>query len=69
MSTITKKGTCPVCGHMCFSIAHIEDGRVIKVEPDRESPLGHLCIRGVNAVEYHHHPQRLNYPMKRTGRR
>ena len=39
MSTITKKGTCPVCGHMCFSIAHIEDGRVIKVEPDQRSGI------------------------------
>ncbi len=64
-----KKGTCPVCGHMCFVIAHIENGRVVKVEPDRESPLGHLCIRGVNAVEYHRHPKRLNYPMKRAGAR
>ena len=68
-NTIAKKGTCPVCGTFCHIIAHIDDGNVVKVQPDSESMMGHLCIRGVNGVEYHDHPKRLNYPLKRVGAR
>ncbi len=68
-NTITKKGTCPVCGSFCHILAQIDDGKVVKVQPDSESMMGHLCIRGVNGVEYHDHPKRLNYPLKRTGSR
>ncbi len=68
-SVETRRGTCPVCGQKCFVVAHIEDGSVTKVEPDKESPLGHLCLRGVNAVDYHHHSKRINFPLKRIGAR
>ncbi|MBM3132012.1 MAG: molybdopterin oxidoreductase, partial [Chloroflexi bacterium] len=66
---IVKKGTCPVCGSYCHILAHVADGKVAKVEPDTQSVMGNLCIRGVNGVEYHHHPNRLNYPLKRKGAR
>ena len=68
-SISTRKGTCPVCGTYCHVIAQIENGKVVKVRADSESPLGNLCIRGANAVEYHDHPRRLNYPLKRLGAR
>jgi len=69
MTTETKKGTCPVCGTYCHIIAHVEDGKVVKVEADKQSVMGNSCIRGVNAVEYHHHSKRLNCPLKRVGAR
>ena len=68
-NTNTRKGTCPVCGTFCHIVTHIDNGKVVKVQPDSESVLGHLCIRGVNGVEYHDHPKRLNYPLKRVGAR
>jgi len=64
-----KKGTCPVCGAACFIKAHITKGKITKVEPDQETLMGWLCERGVNAIDYHYHKQRLNYPLKRTGAR
>ena len=67
--TITRKGTCPVCGTACHIIAHIDEGKVAKVVPDGESVMGHLCVRGANAVDYHHHEKRLNHPLKRVGAR
>ena len=69
MTVDKRKGTCPVCGTFCHIVTHLEDGKVVKVESDNESVMGHLCIRGVNGVEYHDHPKRLNYPLKRTGAR
>ncbi|MFA4836189.1 MAG: molybdopterin-dependent oxidoreductase [Dehalococcoidia bacterium] len=68
-SILTRKGSCPVCGSACHVIAQVEDGKVVKVRADSESPLGNLCIRGANAVEYHDHPRRLNHPLKRVGGR
>ena len=67
--TTVQKGTCPVCGHACLIDVHLEDGRITTVERDRESVMGHLCERGVNAIDYHYHSQRLDYPLKRTGER
>jgi anaerobic selenocysteine-containing dehydrogenase len=64
-----KKGTCPVCGAACFIKARISNGKIKKVEPDQETMMGWLCERGVNAIDYHYHKQRLNYPLKRTGAR
>lgn len=66
---VPMKGTCPVCGHGCHLLAHVEDGRIVKIERDRESFLGGLCERSAAAIDYHYHLERLNYPLKRTGRR
>ncbi len=69
MTSDIRKGTCPVCGTFCHTLVHVENGKVAKVEPDGESLMGHLCIRGVNGVDYHDHFKRLNYPIKRAGAR
>ena len=68
--TVVRKGTCPVCGTGCHVNAHVTDGIVTRIEPDPESFMNRrLCERAAAAVDYHHHPQRLNYPLKRTGDR
>ncbi len=64
-----KKGTCPVCGNACLVDVHISNGKIEKVERDRDSSMGHLCERGVNTLDYHYHKERLNYPLKRVGER
>ena len=69
LETVVRKGTCPVCGNGCHFDVHIESNRVVKCTPDQESMLGFMCRRGANAVDYHHHPKRLNHPLKRTGAR
>ena len=45
----------------------VEDGRLVKVEPDREHPTGRaLCAKGQAAPELVYNEQRVLYPMKRT---
>ena len=58
---------CALCVSRCGSIAVVEDGRFIALEPDPSHPTGKaLCAKGRAAPELVYHPDRLLYPMKRT---
>jgi anaerobic selenocysteine-containing dehydrogenase len=50
---------------------HVTDGRLTKVEGDPESPLNHgrLCPIGTVTLDLVYHPDRLQYPLRRTGAR
>ena len=65
----TKRGVCPVCGVGCFVDAKIVDNRPISIKPNRTSGLPADCPRAGQARDYHDHPERLNYPLKRIGAR
>jgi anaerobic selenocysteine-containing dehydrogenase len=61
------KGYCALCISRCGSIAVVEGGRFVALEPDPSHPTGHaICAKGRAAPELVHHPDRLLYPMKRT---
>jgi anaerobic selenocysteine-containing dehydrogenase len=49
----------------------MEGDQPIRMEGDPQSPVneGGLCIKGQAALELLHHPDRLKYPLKRTGER
>ncbi len=66
-----RKSSCKMCHGGCGVLVHLEDGEVVKVEGDRESPLnrGRLCVKGRASLEHLNHPDRLKYPMKRAGER
>jgi len=53
----------------CGLLVHVENGQIVKVEGDPESPLnqGTICAKGIAQVERLNHPDRLRYPMKRAG--
>jgi anaerobic selenocysteine-containing dehydrogenase len=55
----------------CGILAHVENGKIIKVERDPDSPLnrGMICAKGLAQIERLNHPDRLKYPMKRKGKR
>ena len=55
----------------CGILAHVENGRITKIEGDPDSPLsrGTICAKGLAQVERLNHPDRLKYPMKRMGER
>ena len=63
--------TCGLCSIGCGILAHVENGRVIKVEGDKDNPLnkGELCPRGLALLEHLYHPDRLKHPIKRLGQR
>jgi len=61
---------CRSCHGGCGVIAHVKDDKVIKVEGDPESPISHgtLCSKGLAITQLAYHPDRVLYPMKKTGK-
>ncbi len=61
----------PGCHGGCGVKLHIKDGRLVKVEGDEEHPFlqGRLCPRALALTQYVYHPDRLRYPLKRSGER
>ncbi|MBX2800798.1 MAG: molybdopterin-dependent oxidoreductase [Myxococcales bacterium] len=59
---------CRICEAHCGLVADVQEGRVVRVRPDRSHPVsqGYVCVKGTSAGEVHHDPERINYPMKRT---
>lgn len=62
------------CGGRCVVNAHVTNGRIVKISTDPrkwspETPSLPACARGVGQIERVYHPDRLQYPMRRTGPR
>jgi anaerobic selenocysteine-containing dehydrogenase len=62
------KTVCRSCHGGCGVIAHVQDGKVIKVEGNRDSPISHgtLCSKGLAITQLAYHPDRILHPMKKT---
>ena len=62
---------CRACIAKCGVLAHVKNGRVVKIEGDPEQPMtkGKLCAKGLAGIQALYHPNRLKYPMKRVGKR
>lgn len=68
MSEWHKTG-CVLCAQNCGLEILVEDGRMVKVRPDKENPRsqGYACRKGLNVI-YHQYPaDRLTEPLKRKG--
>jgi anaerobic selenocysteine-containing dehydrogenase len=66
-STDKIHGYCALCTAHCATLATVENGRVTRLEADHDHPNGGvICIKGKAAPELVYHPERLNYPLKRT---
>lgn len=61
----------PGCHGGCGVLAHIKDGKLVKLEGDPDHPWnqGRLCARALAMTQYVEHPERLRRPLKRVGRR
>ena len=61
----------PGCHGGCGVLAHIKDGKLVKLEGDPDHPWnqGRLCARALAMTQYVEHPQRLRRPLKRVGKR
>ena len=66
-----KTGICGFCGGSCLVDAYCKDGKVIKVEGNKDMPgsNGRICVKGAALKQSLYHPDRLLYPMKRVGER
>lgn len=66
-----RKSYCGLCHPRCGMLLHIDAGRVVKTTGDPDHPItrGALCQRGRLMLDHLYHPQRLNHPLKRVGKR
>ncbi|NMA67801.1 MAG: molybdopterin-dependent oxidoreductase [Desulfitobacterium sp.] len=71
MAVEYKKSVCYMCWQCCGLILEIDDGKLVGVEGDPNAPIGsgYTCERVRAIPEFHYHPDRLNYPLKRVGER
>jgi anaerobic selenocysteine-containing dehydrogenase len=56
-----------MCTHRCLTKVHVRDGKAVKIDiaDDRVA----FCPRWKAQLDFVYHPDRLKYPMKRTGDR
>jgi anaerobic selenocysteine-containing dehydrogenase len=61
---------CRSCHGGCGVIAHVQDGKVVKVEGDPDSPISHgsMCSKGLSITQLAYHPDRILHPMKKSGK-
>ena len=71
MTTAVVRSTCRICYNSCGVLIHLKNGKPVKVTGDKSHPIskGRLCKRGLSILEMFEHPDRLQHPMKRSGRR
>jgi len=68
--TIVNTGCCHDCGGRCVLRAHVRDGRIIRFETDNgEDPQLRACLRGRAYRQRVYSPDRLQYPLIRSGER
>lgn len=69
MQEIQKVRTvCRSCHGGCGVIAHVQNGRVVKISGDPDSPISHgtLCSKGLAITQIAYHPDRVLYPLKKN---
>jgi anaerobic selenocysteine-containing dehydrogenase len=62
---------CRECRAQCGMLVHVKDGRAIKLENDTAARKfrDKLCWKAWASLERLNHPDRLHFPLKRTGER
>ncbi|TVQ95502.1 MAG: twin-arginine translocation signal domain-containing protein [Desulfovibrionales bacterium] len=62
---------CDMCFNRCGMIARVQNGRVIKLDPNPKflKSRGMLCARGNAATSHIYDPDRLKHPLLRKGAR
>ncbi len=67
------KTFCSLCGPSmgCGIECTVKDGKLVKIAGMQECPInrGKLCAKAFASAEWLYSPERLKYPMKRTGKK
>lgn len=63
----TYRSICRLCHGGCGALVTVEDGLVVKVVGDKQSPMnkGWMCVKGLKTPEIANHPDRLRTPLRR----
>jgi anaerobic selenocysteine-containing dehydrogenase len=72
--TQVKKAVCVWCKGECGVLVWVKNGHLEKVEEDPDWPRKvwpptKTCVRLRAAKEYFYHPNRINFPLKRVGKK
>ena len=66
----TIKTTCKSCHGGCSVLVEVTDGVITHIEGNPDSTTaGTMCAKGLSSIQHVGHPDRLKYPLKRTGKR
>ncbi len=70
MASKTVHKTCNMCEATCGLLINVEDNRVVKIRADDNDPFsrGHICPKAFALQEIQEDPDRIKFPMKRTGK-
>jgi anaerobic selenocysteine-containing dehydrogenase len=70
MERLHIRGACPLdCPDTCGIITEVQDGRAVQVRGDPDNPVtrGWLCAKVRPYLDHVYHPDRLLYPLRRSG--
>ncbi|MCX6012305.1 MAG: molybdopterin-dependent oxidoreductase, partial [Chloroflexi bacterium] len=59
------RANCGMCQTLCPALFHYKEGKVTEVQADCK----YLCFKGIGGPQLFYSPERLKYPLKRTGKR
>jgi anaerobic selenocysteine-containing dehydrogenase len=70
-NTRVVRSSCRGCHGVCQVLVHLDGEEVVRVSGDPDSPTsrGFICPKGAAAPELLYHPDRLKFPLRRTGAR
>ncbi len=65
------RSSCRMCHGVCQVLIYMEGDRVVKVTGDPDSPTskGYICPKGAASPDLLYHPDRVLYPLRRSGKR
>ncbi len=57
------------CPDTCGLVVKVQDGRAVELRGDKDHPFtkGFLCVKVARYLERVYHPERLKFPLRRTG--
>ena len=69
MTTVIRTVCAHDCPDMCSILAHVDEGRLVRVEGDPDQPFtaGFVCAKVRREPELVHSPDRVRTPLRRTG--
>ena len=67
MTKETVAGICGICPGGCGVNVVLVDGKVEKILPIKNHPMGVVCVRGLHSKEIIYSRDRLKYPLRRVG--
>ena len=69
MAKETVTGICGICPGGCGVNVVLVDGKVEKISPIKDHPIGVVCIRGLHSKEIIYSRDRLRHPLLRVGKK